>query len=374
MRLLIYLTIAITSSVTSFSQSYYLFTGTYTNNGGKGIYVYRFNAATGDATPVSVVEGVEHPSYLVSSPDGKYLYAVNQWRGEKPAYISSFRFDAQSGQLHFLNKQLSGADGPCYINITDDAKWVVVANYTGGALSAFPVKDNGSLEPFTQMITHAGSSIDTPRQSRAHVHSVVFSPDYRVLFASDLGMDKIMVYNFDKSATVPFTQASPAWVPVKPGSGPRHLIFHPALPYAYLIEEIGGTVSVYKYNNGQLGFLQRISSHPKGFKGKISSADIHTSPDGKFLYASNRGTANNIAIFSINQATGRIAIKGFQSTMGEEPRNFMIDPTGQYLLAANQTTNNVVIFKRNANTGMLTYTGKQIPVPNPACLKMIIAD
>lgn len=362
--------LAVFFSADCFSQQYYLFVGGYTNGAGKGIYVYRFNAATGNVDSVSVIEGVEHPSYLAVSPNGKYVYSVNQWRGEKPAYISAFSFDKQSGQLHFLNKQPSGGDGPCYINTNDDGKWVVVANYTGGSLAAFPVKEDGSLESFTQMITHTGNSIDTPRQSKAHVHSVVFSPEYRTLFTCDLGMDKIMAYNFDKRANVPLTAATPPWVDVKPGSGPRHLIFHPSLPYAYVIEEISGTVEVYNYSNGQLSLLQRISSHPKGFKGNISSADIHTSPDGKFLYASNRGAANNIAIYTINPANGRISIKGFQSTMGEVPRNFMIDPTGNYLLAANQESSNVVIFKRNAVTGMLKYT-KQFAVPNPSCLKML---
>lgn len=367
----IYLLLCLLLAGNCFAQEFYLFTGTYTNGDSKGIYVYRFNAATGDATPVSIAAGVDHPSYLALSPNGKYLYAVNQWRGEKPATVSAFRFDTATGQLQFLNKQPSGGDGPCYVSVNATNTWVMVANYTAGTLAAFHVKDDGSLEAFTQMIAHNGSSIDTARQSKPHVHSVVFSPDEHFLFVPDLGMDKVMTYAFDNTADVPLTQATPPYTAIKPGSGPRHITFHPSLPYAYLIEELSGTVSVYQYKNGRLSFLQRVRSHAHNYTGQKSSADIHVSPDGKFLYTSNRGDANNIAIYSINAVTGQVAIKGFQSTMGKIPRNFMIDPTGNYLLAANQETNNVTIFKRNLKTGLLTYTGKQITVPNPVCLKML---
>ena len=356
-----------------FSQEFYLFIGPYTNNGGKGIYIYRFNAGTGSLIPVSIATGVEHPSYMALSADGRHLYSVNQYRGEKPAGVSAFTFDKATGELHLINKQ-PATDGPCYISVDSTGKWAVVASYTAGTMAAYPIQADGSLGAASQTITHTGHSIDTTRQDRAHVHSVVFSPDYRFLFAPDLGMDQVTIYRFNPAAAQPLTAASPAFAATLPGTGPRHIIFHPALPYAYLVEEMGGAVSVFGYKNGQLQPLQHISSHAADFTGKKGSADIHLSPDSRFLYVSNRGDANTIAIFAVNAKNGKLELKGIESTLGVHPRNFMIDPTGNYLLVANMESNNVVVFKRDAATGALQATGVQVHIPNPACLKMLKID
>lgn len=356
----------------SFSQEYYLFVGTYTTGESKGIYIYRFNTATGQASPVSIAEGVDNPSFLTISRNGQYLYSVNQNRGENPGSVSAFRFEKASGKLTFLNKQLSGGDGPCYVSTDSAGKWVVAGNYGRGNLSVFPVQADGSLHAFTQSITHTGHSINVNRQEKAHVHAVVFSPDNRFILTPDLGLDKVMIYQFDKNAgEKPLLPAKQPFIKTDPGSGPRHITFHPTHPYVYLIEELRGTVSAYSYKKGRLKFIQNISSHPDDYKGEKSSADIHVSPDGKFLYASNRGTANNIAIYSINPENGKLTLQGFQSTMGEIPRNFMIDPTGNYILVANQASSNIVIFKRDRRTGLLQFTGNQIVVPDPVCLKML---
>ena len=355
------------------SQEFYLFTGTYTRGASKGIYVYSFNAANGEVTPVSIAEGVANPSFLSLSPSGKYVYAVSENSGDTPSEVWAFAFDRSTGQLKLINKQLSGSEGPCYIATDASGKWVTVGHYTGGTLTAFQVEKNGGLKSQGQLITHNGSSANKQRQEKAHVHATVFSPDQRVLFVPDLGLDKIMIYRFDpafyKKPLTPSKKQS--FVKTKPGSGPRHLTFHPTLPYAYLIEELQGTISVYQYNQDTLKFIQNISSHPPEFNGTKGSADIHVSPDGKFLYASNRGDANNLAIFSINGDNGKLAAKGFQSTMGTVPRNFLIDPTGNYLLVANQQSSNIVIFKRDKQTGQLQPTGKELTVPNPVCLVMM---
>ena len=203
------------------------------------------------------------------------------------------------------------------------------------------------------------------------MHATVFSPNYNFLYAPDLGTDKIMIYRFRTSADKPLEPARPDHVTSIPGSGPRHFTFHPNKPYAYAIEELSGTVVAYKYKDGALSLIQRMTSHPVSYTGAIGSADIHISPDGKFLYASNRGDANNIAIFAIDTRTGRLQLKDFQSTLGLTPRNFMIDPTGRYLLVANQQSNNIVIFKRNPDTGLLSQTSEEIKVPTPVCLKMM---
>lgn len=357
-------------SLQGFVQKYYLFIGTYTGKGSKGIYVYRFDAATGKAEWVSNTDSVSNPSFLALSASGKYLYAVNENGGSEPGEVSSFSFDKANGRLKLLNRQPSGGDHPCYITVTRNNKWVIAGNYTGGNFSVFPVDANGRLRPYAQLVQHRGSSANPDRQEKAHVHATVLSPSEDRLLVPDLGMDKVMVYPFRPASARPLDTLQRSSAVSKPGNGPRHLTFHPNGRFAYLMEEMSGTVAVYRYRQGKLEFVQRISSHPSDFKGNMGSADIHLSPDGKFLYASNRGDANNIAIFSVNSSTGRLANKGWQSTQGKTPRNFMIDPTGNYLLVANQQTNTVVIFKRNPATGLLRDTGNRIEVPNPVCLVM----
>jgi 6-phosphogluconolactonase len=355
------------------SQEFYLFTGTYTTGESKGIYVYSFNAGTGDFSPVSVADSLSNPSFLTLSPSGKFLYTISENRGGNPGEVTAFAFDKATGNLTLLNKQNSGSQGPCYISIDATGKWVIVGHYSGGTVTAFQVEKDGSLKSYGQMIAHSGSSVNKDRQDKPHVHATVFSPDQRFLFVPDLGLDKIMVYRFDPAFwKKPLTASKKQpFIKTKPGSGPRHFTFHPTLPYAYLIEELHGAVSVFQYAYDTLKLIQNISSHPAGYTGTKGSADIHVSPDGKFLYASNRGDAHNLAIFAINPENGRLTAKGFQSTMGTVPRNFMIDPTGNYLLVANQQSNNIVIFKRDKQTGQLQPTGKEINVPNPVCLKML---
>lgn len=353
------------------AQSYYMFVGTYTDAGSKGIYVYRFNTATGKAEWVSNTEGLVNPSYVAIAPDKKHIYAVTETARNNSGSVSAFSFDKSTGQLTFINKQPSGGDNPCYVAVSKNNKWVTVGNYSGGSLSVFPVNPDGSLKPLAQSIQHTGKSINDKRQEKAHVHATVFSPDQDYLFTPDLGMDKVMVYTFNAALQKPLEPAQPSHVASEPGSGPRHFTFHPNNKFAYLIEELSGTVVAYEYNKGKLDFIQRISTHPADFKGAIGSADIHISPDGKYLYASNRGDENSIAVFSIDVSTGKLVSRGYQSTLGVTPRNFTIDPSGNYLLVANQKTDNIVIFKRNQQTGLLHETGEQIKVPTPVCLQMM---
>lgn len=372
---LTYLLSLLLLSLTGFSQQSYLFVGSYTegsfkNGESKGIYVYRFDAGTGDLTPVSSI-ATDNPSYLALSKDGKYLYAVNETDGAKPGGVSAFSFDKKTGKLTFINKQPSGGDDPAYISVDRDRKWAIVANYGGGNYSALPIHTDGSLAPATQTIQDQGSGADKARQEKAHVHSTIFSPDEHLLAVCDLGTDRITLLHFNVAATTkPLTIEQDAQVRVQPGSGPRHTVFNPNRPFAYVIDELSGTIDAYRISNGKFTNIQRISSHPDGYKGDIGSADIHIAPGGKYLYASNRGDANNLAIFLINPVSGELTLKGFQSTLGRTPRNFMIDPTGRWLLVANQNGKNVVVFKRDLATGMLTDTHKQIQLPAPVCLKM----
>lgn len=353
------------------AQNFYLFIGTYTTKDSKGIYVYNFNAATGAASWVSNTDSAANPSYLAIAPNQKYVYAVNETHGENGGKVSAYTFDKATGKLTLLNQQSTGGADPCYVSVSKNNNWVAVANYSGGSCAAFAANRDGSLQPYSQLLQDSGNGANLKRQEKAHVHSTVFSPSQDYLFTPDLGTDKVMIYKFTQNISKPLTPATRPYTPISPGNGPRHLTFHPNQKFAYLIQELSGTVGVYRYSNGDLTSIQSLATHPAGFKGNIGSADIHVSPDGKFLYASNRGDENTITIFSVNAVTGKIALKGYQSVLGKTPRNFIIDPTGNYLLAANQDSDNIVIFKRNKQTGLLTPTGKQIKISMPVCLQMI---
>ncbi len=351
----------------SFSQDYYLFVGTYTKGASLGIYVYKFNASNGDAQVIDSIAS-KNPSYLAISPTGKYVYAVNE-NGSVEGEVSAYTFDKANGKLTFLNKQLSGGLDPCYVAESKNSKWLMVANYSSGTVSALPLNVDGSIGAIAQVIQHEGKSADTIRQEKAHAHSAIFSPDEHYLLCADLGMDKEMIYKFNTSAEQPLGTKDSAVI--TPGSGPRHIVFSQKKSDVYIIEELSGTVDAFHFINGKLKPFQRISAHPDDFKGQKGSADIHITPNGKFLYASNRGDANSLAIYSIDPVTGKLKLKGFQDVLGKHPRNFVIDPEGKFLLVANRDTDNVVIFSINQQTGMLKETGKQLQIPNPVCLKLL---
>ena len=358
-------------SICSFAQDVHLLIGTYTGTGSKGIYVYRFNTATGKATWVSNTDSMVNPSFLTVSKNGKFLYSVSESGGNFPGKVNAFSFDKKKGTLKFINSQTSGGDNPCYIAVTKSGKWVTAGNYSGGNLSVFKTNANGSLLPLAQFIQHEGKSTNKARQEKAHVHATVFSPDEKYLMVPDLGIDKVMIYKFNETSNLPLEPATVPYAETPAGSGPRHMVFHPKKPFAYLIQELAGQVESYQYAKGTLTSIQKIATHTNDFKGVPGSADIHISPDGKFLYTSNRGEENNIAIFIINETTGALEAKGYQSTLGIKPRNFCIDPTGNFLLVANQDSGNIVIFKRNQQTGLLYPTGEEIKIPKPVCLQMV---
>ena len=351
------------------AQKLNLLVGTYTRAGkSEGIYVYEFDTKTGKVSYKNKATGIDNPSYLAISDNQRFVYAVSE-AGPGKGAVSAFSFDSKSGNLAFLNKQPSNGDSPCYVAVNKNNNLLFVANYGGGSLSAIPVQNDGSLGASSQAIQHQGSSLNKERQDKPHVHSTVLSPDEKFLFVSDLGTDKINIYEIDeKSVSTPLQLANPNFQAISPGNGPRHFEFHPDGKFAYSIQELSGNVVAFEYNGGQLKEVQSISMLPADFKGEIRAADIHVSPDGKFLYASNRGGGNDIAIFSIAE-NGKLTLTGRHSSLGSGPRNFVIDPSGQYLLVANQNTDNIVVFKRNAKTGQLEDTGERVSVGSPVCLK-----
>lgn len=348
-------------------DSLYLLVGTYTKGTSTGIYVYGFNMETGESNYINEIKNVEDPSYLVISPDEKYVYAVNESDSATDA-ASAFSFNKEDGSLTQLNKQPTNGKAPCYINIDKNSNFVVTANYNGGNITVFPLAKDGSLQPSSQLIQFSGLGRDKIRQTAPHLHCVQFSPDGKYLFANDLGTDNIYKFTLNENDPSAFlTPGSPASFKVKDGCGPRHLVFHPNGKYAYLITELSGEVLAFNYRDGNLENFQYIEADTIHAAG---SGDIHISPDGRFLYASNRLKADGIAIFSINDKNGILTKTGYQFT-GIHPRNFIITPNGKYLLVANRDSNNIQVFERNTENGLLSDTGKEIKLNMPVCLKFV---
>ncbi|MBN8838100.1 MAG: lactonase family protein [Sphingobacteriia bacterium] len=346
------------------NKQFYLLVGTYTTD----IHVYKFNTADASLKFISKVSNVENPSYLTVTRDGKFVYAVNENKSENKAAVSALSFDKAKGVLQLINTTPSGGDGPCYVDVDSTGKNVVVANYGGGTLSSFKTNADGSLQPAAQTIEHQGYSVNFTRQSKPHVHCTVFSPDGKYVFSNDLGTDKIYRYKFDANAVKPLNEDDFEVTEVPDGSGPRHITFHPNGKYAYVINELLGTVIAYEYNDGKLKEIQNIVSDNTGGKEDKGSADIHITPDGKYLYASNRAKANDITVFRVG-STGLLTEVSHVSTMGVHPRNFAIDPTGRFLLVANRDSNNIVVFSIIKSTGFLQPANMQISVDKPVCLK-----
>ncbi len=353
------------------AQTHRLLVGSYTDGKSEGIYVYNFNSSNGDFEKISSAK-CSNPSYLCVSPNKKNVYAVYEDGNNNNigGSVAAYSFDKNSGVLSLINKQPSGGDHPCYVAVDKTGKWVTAGNYNGGNVAVLPVNNNGGIG--TAIITqHTGSSTNKQRQEKAHVHCTYFSYDNRFLFVPDLGMDKVMIYNFDENTGALTTGRQP-FVQADTGAGPRHIDFSPNNKYAYVMQELTGMVAAYKYKKGTLSLIQNISAAPKGFTGFMGSADIHVSPDGKFLYCSNRGESNSISIFSIDKKSGMLALISNSPSLGIAPRNFNFDPSGNFLLVANQKSDNIIIFKRDKKTGLLTDTGKKIETGSPVCLKWIL--
>ena len=372
MKSLLFFLLILCSFAASAQKEAYLLIGTYTEGKSEGIYVYKFNTTNANTSFLSSIPA-SNPSFLAVSPNKKFVYAVNEDAGGKftdGGGITAFSFDRKNGTLKEINSRSSGGKHPCYVAIDSTGKWLFTGNYSSGTVGLFSINKNGSIDSIRQLLQHTGSGPDTARQKAAHVHSTNLTANQQYLFVADLGTDKIMVYEFNSkkgeltAAAMPFAQS-------EPGSGPRHLAFNPKNTYAYLMEEMSGTVVVYKIVTGQLHRQQRISALPANFKGMISGADIHVSPDGNFLYCSNRGESNSISIFRISKKNGQLTLIGEQSTMGKTPRNFNFDPSGNFLLVANQQTDEIIIFKIDKQTGLLTNINKTIHVPSPVCIKWI---
>lgn len=348
-----------------------LFVGSYTDKKpGKGISIYEFNNETGEAELKFQLDSLINSSFLKLSPNGKFLYAVIESQMPYHGKVAAFSIDSFQGKISLLNMQDCGGKNPVHLEIDKTGQYLINSNYTDPTLSVFKIKPDGSLNKYSQAITFQGSSIFKGRQEAPHIHSSNFSPDGNYLFVHDLGTDKIRKFNVTKNKNGILTLQKDAPLNVKPGSGPRHFTFHPNGKYGYGLAELSGKVTAYKLTKDSLEFLEDYQANSNSQK-IYRSADIHISPDGKFLYASNRGSEENtIAIFSINLKDGKLKLVGHESTYGEHPRNFAIDPSGNFLLVANQHSDNIVIFRRHLKTGKLTKLPHEITLNTPSSLQM----
>jgi 6-phosphogluconolactonase len=340
-----------------------LVVGTYTKTcESRGIYVYEFDSNNANIRLKKSSDSIINPSYLSLSKGSKFIYAVKENGNESE--VSSFGFDPSSGRMNLINRVNSKGADPCYL-INDDTN-VIVANYSGGNIAVFGKNADGSLTEAKQVIQHFGKSVNSERQEKPHVHMVYFSPDKKYVLSNDLGTDKVFLYAYEPNASTEILTLKDS-VSVKAGSGPRHLIFSKKGKFVYVLQELDGSLTTFKYKNGTLTQIHETTILPNDFNGTTSAADIHITPNGRFLYATNRGDANTISIFKVLK-NGKLKSKGQTSTLGKGPRNFVIDPTGKFLLVAHQYSNDIVIFKINKRKGTLKDSGQKIELCSPVCL------
>ena len=350
-----------------------LYVGTYTQAGrADGIYLVRMDRSSGKLRQVGSVNAGANPSFLAIHPNGRVLYAVDEiekYNGKTSGAVSAFAIAGDTGTLTKLDEQPSEGGAPCFVSVDRSGRVVLVANYVGGSVALLSIQSDGGLAPPTQVVQHTGSGPNAERQEAPHAHCILPDPSNRFALASDLGADRVFVYRLDLEAkSLRRVQGGDAVM--RSGAGPRHLAFHPTLPLVFVANELDSTVATLRFDveRGALSPLGIHSTVPAGWSGTNYPADIHVAPSGRALYVSNRGH-NSLAVFSVAESTGALALEQVISTEGDWPRNFSLDPTGKWLLVANQRSNSVVVFRRDQKSGRLTPTHQRISLPNPVCLR-----
>lgn len=343
----------------------YVYVGTYTGEGrGEGIYVHRFDPENGHLTLTDVVPGAPNPSFLAIDPTNRFVFSANE---ADPGIVSAYHRDLNTGGLHQLNQESSHGAGPCHIAIDLPGRYAMVANYGDGTLAVYPIGEDGHLQPASDVITATGTGHDPDRQDGPHAHMIAPAPDGRHVIATDLGLDTISVYDLDTdTGRLDPGHAEGAVAHAAPGAGPRHIAYAPDGSTVYVINELANTITSYAFADGGLTERGTVPTLPDGFTGENTTAQIIASPDGRHVYGSNRGH-DSIAIFAADES-GSLTPTGHQATGGQNPRNIALDPTGAWLLAANQTTGNVVVFRRDPETGALTQAGDPVDIPAPVAI------
>lgn len=359
------------TAFSSLAQKSLVYVGTYSQRGSEGIYVFQFDRTKASLKRLQSVPGLESPTFITIDRTGRFLYSVNRGRAnasDKGGSVSAYAIDAKTGFLSGLNTRSSYGEAPCFISLDRTGKHAFICNYLGANMLVLPVFKDGLLGVPSDSKKYFGNSAHPERQTEPHIHSAYPSADNRYLYVNDLGTDKIYIYRFDDT-TGRLSDAEVSEVRVHPGSGPRHMAFHPNGKFAYVVEEITSRIATFGIdaNNGSLTILQdTLRALPESYTGDNTSADIHIHPNGQFVYMSNRGH-NSISIFSV-AADGRLTLVDVQSTGGKTPRNFMIEPKGEFLFVAHQDSDNITLFRIDGKTGKLKSAGKPVPVPAPACL------
>lgn len=355
-----------------------LFVGAYTENLGfvdgraEGIAVFRMDQATGRLEFVQENKGIASPSFLALHPDRRYLYAVNetgQFQAKPGGSVSAFTIDPADGTLKLINQQSSHGTAPCHVSLDATGSYVLVANYGSGTVAVYPVRADGSLGGASDIVQHTGTGGKPGRPSTPHAHAAYPDPNNRFVLAVDLGLDQVLVYRLDlqQGKLLPNGFAKLA-----PGAGPRHLVFHPNGGFVYVINELDSTMTAFGYDavQGQLTELQTLSTLPAGFSGRSACAEVAITANGKFLYGSNR-FQDSLVIYAVNPDDGRLNLVGHQPVLGKTPRHFVIDPSGKFILVANQDDGTIVIFRMDGETGLLQPTGQTVKTPTPVCLQFL---
>jgi 6-phosphogluconolactonase len=351
-----------------FGADLFTYFGTQRSGTNAGFSLAHFDTETGVLTKPEFLLAATAPAFFTITPDGRHLYACN---AVASGGVSAYEIEPHTGALKFLNRVSSGGAGPCYVSLDQTARFALAANYTSGNIAVFAIQPDGSLGARTAFIQQTGSSVNPQRQTHSYAHSILVDPSNRFALVDDLGADKIFIYRFN-AQDGSLAPNNPPFANIAPGSGPRHLAFHPNGKWIYVISEIASTVTAFNWNpeNGALTEFQTVSALPENFKGTNTSAEIAVHPNGKFLYASNRGD-DSLAVFSIDQTSGRLALAGHISCGGSTPRFFTFDPTGKWLLCSNHGSDNTVVFRVDEKTGKLAQTGQPVSVPYPFCERFL---
>jgi 6-phosphogluconolactonase len=369
------LTFAALTSAADAGDNCLVYFGTYTNgkSTSKGIYVSKFNAASGELSTPELAAETGSPSFLEIHPSKKYLYCVGEMAvpGQKDGVVSAFAIDATMGKLTKINQVSSGGPGPCHVNLDGEGKMAMIANYSGGSCASYQIRADGSLSDAVSFHQHAGSSVNPRRQKEPHAHSANFSPDNRFAFVCDLGTDKVEIYKVDPATG---KAGSHGHGKVPAGGGPRHLAFHPNGKFVFVNNEMTMAVTTFAWDaeKGGLTEVGTVSTIPEADRGQkgLSTAETRVHPSGKFVYVSNRGH-DTIGVFECDPATGKLTLIQTAPAEGQTPRNFNLDPTGRWCLVAHQGSSSVAVLKVDQKTGKLESTGRKIEVGAPCCVRFL---
>lgn len=361
-----------TSSSSESSKKTRVYISTYTEDGRDGIFLADLNPSTGELQLIKRVADIRKASFLALHPNHRYLYSTcefDDYKDSKGGAVSAFKIDAATGSLTLLNHQSSGSEGPHYLSLDHEGKNALVANYHGGSVAVLPIRADGTLGAATATVLHHGSSVNKDRQTGPHPHAIDVDPANRFVFVPDLGADKVVAYRFNPAAGT-LTPNNPRELATSPGAGPRHIAFYPNGKWAYVINELDSTVIALKYDSqaGVLTPMETVSTLPEGAKEENITGEVVVHPSGRFLYGSNR-EHDSIAMFAIDQTTGRLSSLGHCPAGGRTPRNFNIDPSGKYLLAANLDSNSVTVLQIDHAAGKLSRSAHEIKVLQPYCIE-----